>query len=587
MQSLPRRISARPRQVLMFALVVGLGMARAGVAHAADTTPPRVYGPSPAVEYFSPNGDGSSDKAEVTIRVSESARITAAVVNGAGKTVAWLARGRLVAAGATKLAWAGRTSSGPRPNGRYALRVWARDRAGNRATRWPAVGTLVLDTRRPYVASRGVSPDPFSPNGDKRKDAAVMTAVGDEYLTGTLTALRGTTRVYRVTRTGTKTLRIGWTGRSDAGVRQPDGEYRLVITTRDRAGNPGPVLRETVKLDCTPPSLTMSLSVPEFTPDASDGPASVRADVDLADTATIARRVVGPTGRILKSWTRDAAPPGSYDVTWDGKYTAGSIEASHPTGLYHVISVAEDAAGNRRAVSRNVRIDGHILIVLDPGHGGLTDGAYDTGAVGFAAKYPGMLTATPLYESYANLTIANGRREGTRTVQRGVANYLREMTVGGRRIQARLTRTKEKEPNLTLYRRSFIANYYGPTVFVSIHNNDASSRAAHGTETFFGSRYPERSLLLAQRIQACVSYRIRTSGLNPGWDDRGVKDGGWLYLARHTVPPMALVEGGFVNNPMENRLLRTDAYKQVIARGVADGIRSYLEYAQTKGWLWW
>lgn len=586
MQSLPRRALARPRQILLFALVSGLAMARIGVAHAADTTPPRVYGPSPVVEYFSPNGDGSTDRAEVTIRVSESGRITAAVVNSAGRTVAWLARGRLVAAGATKLAWAGRTSSGPRPNGWYKLKVWVRDRAGNRAARWPAVGSLVLDTDPPWAASRGVSPDPFSPNGDRRKDAAVMTAVGDEYLMGILTVLKGGTPVYRVARSGTRTLKLTWNGRSTAGTRQLDGDYSLLVTTRDRAGNPGPVLRETVKLDCTPPSVTMSLSVAKFTPDDTDGPASVRANVDLADTAKIARRVVGPTGRVLKSWTRDAAPPGAYDVTWDGKYLAGSVETSYPTGGYRVMSVAEDAAGNRRAVSRNVRIDGHILIVLDPGHGGLTGGAYDTGAVGFAAKYPGMLTATPLYESYANLTIANGRREGTRTVQSGVANYLRAMTVGGRRVHVRLTRVQEKEPNLTLARRSFIANYYGPTVFVSIHNNDASNRAAHGTETLYETS-SERSRYLAQRIQASVGYRIRTSGLNSTWTSRGLKDGDWLYLAKHTIPPMALIEGGFVNNPVENRLLRTDAYKQVIARGVADGIRDYIEYAETKGWLWW
>jgi N-acetylmuramoyl-L-alanine amidase len=562
----------------MFALLIGLAMARAGVAHAADTTPPRVYGPSPVVEYFSPNGDGSTDRAEVTVRVNETARITAAVVNGSGQTVAWLARGRLVAAGGTKLAWAGRTSSGPRPNGRYAIKVWVRDRAGNKAARWPASGTLVLDTDPPWVASRGVSPDPFSPNGDRRKDGAVMTSVGDEYLTGTLTVLKSGTAIYSLTRSGTKTLKITWMGRSGAGKRQPDGDYSFVMRTRDRAGNSGPVLRETVKLDCTPPSVTMSLNVAKFTPDATVGPASVRANVDLQDTAKIARRVIGPTGRSLQSWTRDAAPPGSYDVTWTGKYDAdnnGSVETSYPTGLYHVVSVAEDAAGNRRAVTRNVRIDGHILIVLDPGHGGLTDGAYDTGAVGYK-----------LYESYANLTIANGRREGTRTVQKGVANYLREMTVGGRRVHVRLTRTKEKEPNLTLSRRSVIANYYGPTVFVSIHNNDASNRAAHGTETLYETS-SERSRYLAQRIQTCVGYRIRTSGLNPTWVSRGLKDGDWLYLAKHTIPPMALLEGGFVNNPIENRLLRRDAYKQVIARGVADGIRDYIEYAQTKGWLWW
>jgi N-acetylmuramoyl-L-alanine amidase len=44
---------------------------------------------------------------------------------------------------------------------------------------------------------------------------------------------------------------------------------------------------------------------------------------------------------------------------------------------------------------------------------------------------------------------------------------------------------------------------------------------------------------------------------------------------RHTRCPAVLVEGGFINNPLEAQLISNPEYRQRIASAVAEGIMSY------------
>ena len=56
--------------------------------------------------------------------------------------------------------------------------------------------------------------------------------------------------------------------------------------------------------------------------------------------------------------------------------------------------------------------------------------------------------------------------------------------------------------------------------------------------------------------------------------DRGEKQSRFFVL-RNTLIPAVLVEIGFVTNPKEGRLLKTDDYRQRIAEGLAKGILGY------------
>lgn len=464
--------------------------------------------------------------------------------------------------------------------------VWVRDRAGNKARRWPASSTIVIDTRRPTARVAGVGPSPFSPNGDRRRDYTSFRATGSEYLWARMWVYGPGGKVARRTGSTARTLKVLWDGRDDSRARVADGVYRLVLVPYDRAGNPASPLSGYVRVDCAPPGLTHRASVTTVTPDGDGDGDSVRLELDLDETATLVRRLLTPARKVLRSIFLSAAKPGSYVMTWNATFMNGSRDESLPTGRYLVYAYAQDAAGNRRYASRPVFVESYLLVMLDPGHGGLLGTTYDTGAVGFSAWDPIKKRKCPLLESEANLAITYGRQgQTTVTAQKGVAHFLNERTIGGLPVRVRHTRTYERAANLTLHRRAYISNYYGPNVFVSVHNNDAANRAAIGTETL--AREGAREGYLALRIQKQVAYRVKTSGLNPNWKDRGVKDGDWLYLARNVDAPMSLVEGGFVNNKYENALLRRDDYRETIARGVADGVTDYLETALEKGWIWW
>lgn len=74
------------------------------------------------------------------------------------------------------------------------------------------------------------------------------------------------------------------------------------------------------------------------------------------------------------------------------------------------------------------------------------------------------------------------------------------------------------------------------------------------------------NLLLAQMIQS----KLRESGV----PDRGVKEA-WFVVLRGSPMPSILLEGGFMSNPEEGKLLATQEYQWKIARAVVDGILAY------------
>jgi N-acetylmuramoyl-L-alanine amidase len=117
-----------------------------------------------------------------------------------------------------------------------------------------------------------------------------------------------------------------------------------------------------------------------------------------------------------------------------------------------------------------------------------------------------------------------------------------------------------------LQARCDVANASGAQCFVSIHNN---ASGGSGTETYYWSNdYSPDGLILATLIQEEV---IKKTGLY----NRGVK-GNNFYVLGHTNMPSALVEGAFVDNPVESELLNTPSFRQAIAEGVAAGIIRFL-----------
>ncbi len=187
------------------------------------------------------------------------------------------------------------------------------------------------------------------------------------------------------------------------------------------------------------------------------------------------------------------------------------------------------------SLRNDFRVPDHILICLDPGHGGADPGAMWEGQT----------------EKEDTLAIALAVREALE------AYGFDDLTV---------MLTRENDQAVNLEQRAEAANQAGATLFISIHRNSGGGR---GVETWISVQGERYETLLAKHIQEqLVQAEISR--------DRGVKRGtagnpdSSYYVIANTQMPACLIELGFVDSEEDNRLLEEqfEAYAQAIARGI-------------------
>lgn len=225
-------------------------------------------------------------------------------------------------------------------------------------------------------------------------------------------------------------------------------------------------------------------------------------------------------------------------------------------------------------------------IVLDPGHGG-----HDPGAVG----------PNKVYEKDVVLDIA-----------------LKLKKILSENTNHEILLTRDSDVFIPLEKRTFIANSINADLFVSIHANASPKRNAKGIETYFlnwtddeeamkvAARENQISLKKMRKMQNerdvlgvilgdlerdikrdeslelanYIQYAM-VNGLKKNYDhvvDLKVK---WalFYVLFGAKMPSVLVEVSFISNPLEEKLLSKDAYKNDLARTIALGINKYMSAA--------
>jgi len=174
------------------------------------------------------------------------------------------------------------------------------------------------------------------------------------------------------------------------------------------------------------------------------------------------------------------------------------------------------------------------VIAIDPGHPPL-----------------GSTGPTGLREAEANLSVALQLR-----------NMLQ---AAGARVQ--MTRTTDSA--VDLWPRVALAERSGAELLVSIHNNalpdGINPFTNNGTSVFYNQ---PRSVPLAAAIQRSLVHRL-------GLPDLGISRAD-LAIVRATWMPSALVEGMFMIIPEQEAALRSPTGTRQYARGVYEGIRSFL-----------
>ena len=272
------------------------------------------------------------------------------------------------------------------------------------------------------------------------------------------------------------------------------------------------------------------------------------AVVSLVDEENPCTFAVGATDYEVQALAEEATPAQAdvtvYSVDEDGALTLGSeldeeAIAQADTSLFSVRAARVSAAS--------------YVVGIDPGHGGR-----DGGASAFGLK-----------ES---------------DVTWGIANYCKEY-LEANNVEVTLTREKDECPGLA--ERVDRAVAHKADVFVSIHVNSATNKAAHGAEVWYPNSSSYRYELHEQGAK--LSRNILDKLVALGLADRGIKikdatdeyyypddSLGDYYTviaeSREKGIVGIIVEHAFISNEQENAKLATPSFQRELGYADARGI---------------
>ena len=221
-------------------------------------------------------------------------------------------------------------------------------------------------------------------------------------------------------------------------------------------------------------------------------------------------------------------------------------------------------------------------IAIDAGHGG---------------KDPGAISKSGLKEKTITLDIA-----------KRLAVLVKE------RLGCDVIMTRDRDVFIELDQRPFIAKSKNADLFVSIHVNANRKRKARGIETYIQSfRASDRDAMATAAFENATSTKTLgqldtelgkiLKGLsNQNKEDESVELAGYVqqslvnsvkpvkgrvvnlgvkraffYVLVNTNMPSILAEVGFISNPEEEKLLKTDAYRQKLAESLFEGVKKFVK----------
>jgi N-acetylmuramoyl-L-alanine amidase len=202
---------------------------------------------------------------------------------------------------------------------------------------------------------------------------------------------------------------------------------------------------------------------------------------------------------------------------------------------------------------------GNRVIVIDPGHGGVNVGTH---------------------------SVLNGRLEKEFTLDWAL-RLAPLLAANG--WQVFLTRTKDVD--VALSNRVAFAEAHHADVFISLHFNSTSDRSKEtaGLETYCStpagmpssltrdyadtwSQFFPNNNFDAQNLQLAVLLQtvlLRESNE----EDRGVRRVRFIGVLHRQHCPAVLIEGGYLSNPHEAKLIENPEFRQKLAQAVADALK--------------
>lgn len=195
-----------------------------------------------------------------------------------------------------------------------------------------------------------------------------------------------------------------------------------------------------------------------------------------------------------------------------------------------------------KADNSNLPLFGKV-IYIDPGHGGLDPGALYGG----------------IKEKDINLEISKKLDNGLTKL--GAIVY---MTRDGDYDLSAIRTNNRKRSDLS--RRVNLINKSKCDIFLSIHLNAEDTNSWKGAQVFYDD-INSSNKKLAMVLQQQLKRDLKTS--------RKIKKVDKLYLQKRIIVPGVLIEIGFLSNPNERYLLKSNNYQEKVVNSITKGILLY------------
>ena len=184
------------------------------------------------------------------------------------------------------------------------------------------------------------------------------------------------------------------------------------------------------------------------------------------------------------------------------------------------------------------------VIVIDPGHGGLDQGA----------------TRGKYIES--DITLQISKKLAHNLSQAGAMVIMlreNESDLAGDEFTGTIGQHKRED----MKKRVAKANQARADLYISIHTNAVPNTVWTGAQTFYKPN-DEESKIIAKAVQEELSKTL-------GNTKRKAAPGGYFVL-NHTKMPAILIETGFISNPGEAALLADSKYQSKLAFAIFSGV---------------
>lgn len=187
------------------------------------------------------------------------------------------------------------------------------------------------------------------------------------------------------------------------------------------------------------------------------------------------------------------------------------------------------------------------VVVIDAGHGGAD---------------PGKVGQSGTLEKEINLSLALKLREYLE--RDGIQVVLTRETDDG--LYSAGAQNKKREDMAARVR---IISEVQPEFVVSIHQNSYPTAECKGAQMFY-YKGSEESRQLAELLQTTFLEVLQDG------NKRQAKENAEYYLLRKTACPIVIAECGFLSNPSEEALLKTEEYQEKVAEALYLGIKQYI-----------